>query len=119
MSLRRRHWPAVLSRPASGWSSLLLLLGMLVVVGAGRGGHPPAGHRPAGPRPALPLVAILAAGLVGFLLARSRIGVLVRAHLIGAVAGAVILLLSAAASLEGGGAATLDPGGPRGSCGNS
>ncbi len=109
MSLRHRHWPAVLSRPASGWSSLLLLLGMLSVVGAAVVDTRPPVIGPQD-RGLAPLVVILAAGLVGFLLARSHIGVL-RAHLIGAAAGAFILLLSTAASLEGGRAATPDPSG--------
>ena len=33
MSPSRWHWPSVLTRPVSGWSSLLLLVGMLLVVG--------------------------------------------------------------------------------------
>ena len=109
MSPSHRHWPAALSRPTSGWSSLLLLLGMLLVVGVAVVDSRPPVIGPQG-RGLAPLVAIVAAGLAGFLLARSHIGTL-RAHLIGAAAGAAVLLLSAAASLEGGSAATLDPGG--------
>ncbi len=107
MSPRRPRRPPVLSRPVSGWSSLLLLLGMLLVVGLAvvDARAPVLGSTDHG---LMPLVVIVSAGLVGTLLARSRIG-LVRAHFIGALAGAVILLLATAATLEGGGPGDPDP----------
>ena len=81
----RWQWPSVLTRPASGWSSLLLLVGMLLVVGLAVVDTRPLVLGRAGTT-ALPLVALVSAGLVGYLLARSRMGV-VRAHVLGAVTG--------------------------------
>ena len=97
MSPSRWHWPSVLTRPASGWSSLLLLLGMLLVVGLAVVDTRPLVLGTAGTT-ALPLVALVSAGLLGYLLARSRMGV-VRAHVLGAVTGAIILLLAGAAAV--------------------
>jgi transglutaminase-like putative cysteine protease len=87
----------LLGRPSSGWSSLLTFLGMLLVTGLaladsrafpGRGG---AGGS------ALVLV-LLAGGLVGFVVARSRMG-LFAGHAAGALAGALLLLVMAGALL--------------------
>jgi hypothetical protein len=83
-------------RPAIGWWAVLLVLGLLLVTGVSvadarvivLGGVA---------RDALPIVAIAAAGLAGVILGASRLGV-VRAHLVGAAAGALVLLLSAAAA---------------------
>ena len=97
MSPSRWHWPSVLTRPVSGWSSLLLLVGMLLVVGLAVVDTRPLVLGRAGTT-ALPLVALVSAGLVGYLLARSRLGV-VRAHVLGAVTGAIILLLAGAAAV--------------------
>lgn len=106
MSPRRRRWPTVLSRPASGWSSLLFLLAMLLVVGLAVVDERTLALGPSD-HGLTPLVAILSAGLVNTLLARSRIG-LVRAHVIGALAGAAILLLAMAATLGESGSGTAE-----------
>ncbi len=97
--------PALLQRPEQGWSSLLLLLGMLVVVGLTVAETAPLvlGETD---RSDTMVATMLAAGLIGFLLARSHLGV-VRAHFIGATAAAVVLLLVAGAALAG--ATTLLP----------
>jgi Transglutaminase-like superfamily/Domain of unknown function (DUF4129) len=98
MSRPEMRSPAVFRRPEQGWSSLLLLLAMLVLVGVSVGDA------------RLPLidgnevgrsfiVVMLAGGLIGFVLARSSLGV-VRAHLISAAIGATLLLLVAAAAVS-------------------
>ncbi len=87
--------PALLASPVQGWSSLLLLLLMLALLGVTiTSAHlmGPAEPEPTGMVPVL----LLAAGLVGYVLARSRLDV-VPAHLLGAVAGASVLLLAVAA----------------------
>jgi transglutaminase-like putative cysteine protease len=107
MSRISRRVPEVLRRPEQGWSSLLLLLGLLTVVGISLtdsrmidiGGQD---------RTESLLVVLLAGGLIGFLLARSSIGV-VRAHLIGAAAAAFVLLMIVAAAVQQSG--TLLPAG--------
>lgn len=88
----RRRLPEVLRRPPQGWSSLFFLLAMLVVLGISF-----ADARPLQPvlggaslTSSLPILLPLA-GLIGFVLARSRLGV-VRAHLLGATVAAVTLL---------------------------
>jgi transglutaminase-like putative cysteine protease len=91
MSRRR---PDVLNRPEQGWSSLLLLLGMLLLLGLSVADLRPFVVIEDGSlTDSLPVV-ILAGGLVGFLLARSSLGV-VRAHIIGATVAALVLLLVA------------------------
>ncbi len=98
--MRGRRLPFVLSRPEQGWSSLLLLLGMLVLLGVSVADSRPLEIEGVGPlSSSLPLI-MLAAGLIGFLLARSSLGV-VRAHFIGAVLAALVLLLVAGAALLG------------------
>lgn len=96
----RRRRPRVLTRPEEGWTSLLLLAGMLAVVALSVtdarpleiDGHPSSG----------PLVATtVAAGLLGFLLARSSLGLL-RAHTVGAAFGAAALLLVCSAAVREG-----------------
>ncbi len=98
MSRLELRSPAVFRRPEQGWSSLLLLLAMLVLVGVSVGDA------------RLPMidgnevgrsfvVVMLAGGLIGFVLARSSLGV-VRAHLISAAIGATLLLLVAAAAVD-------------------
>ncbi len=87
--------PVVLRRPEQGWSSLALLLGLLVLLGVSiADARPlvglPGAARLSGSLPGL----MLAAGLCGYLLARSRVGV-VRAHIIGAGVAALLLLLVA------------------------
>jgi len=89
--------PVILRRPEQGWSSLILLLGMLLVVGLSV-----ADARPlvieGQDRTGSLVVVMLASGLIGSVLARSSIGV-VRAHLVGAAIGASMLLLIAAAAV--------------------
>ena len=98
---RRPRVPHVLSRPEQGWSSLLLLLGMLLLLGVSIANAREASlilvPEAASAAGALPLL-MMAGGLIGFLLARSRIGV-VRAHIIGAATAATLLLLSAGDAL--------------------
>jgi hypothetical protein len=86
----RRH-PRLLTRPEEGWVSLVLLLGMLAVVGISVADARPLaidGRASTGPL----VVAVGLAGLVGFVLARSPLGLL-KAHLIGATTGAMVLLV--------------------------
>ena len=110
--MSRSRLPRLLGTPPTGWASLVLLLGMLAVVGLAVADARPlrlAGQE----QPALPLVALVAAGAVGFLLGRSRLGP-VRAHLLGALVAASVLLLGAAAATPGGvGPVTADLGGLR------
>ena len=98
---RRGRLPRILRRPEQGWSSLFLLLALLVLLGVSVADAresvlvlSEAAGSSAGSLPVL----MLAAGLVGFLLARSRIGV-VRAHVIGAAVAAGVLLLVAGDAL--------------------
>ena len=97
-----RPRPEVLTRPEQGWSSLLLLVGMLVVLGLSVANSRPLPLPGVGSlTDSLPSV-MLGAGLIGYLLARSSLGV-VRAHTVGAVVAAFVLLLIA------GGALTTEP----------
>jgi len=97
MSRRRTE---VLRRPEQGWSSLFLLLGMLIVLGVSVADSRPLLVPGTGSlTESLPIV-MLAAGLVGYLLARSPLGV-VRAHVLGAALAAVVLLLIAGGGLTG------------------
>jgi len=107
MSRIGRRVPEVLRRPEQGWSSLLLLLGLLTVVGISLADSRliDIGEQD---RTGSLLVVLLAGGLIGFLLARSSIGV-VRAHLIGAGAAAFVLLMIVAAAVQQSG--TLLPAG--------
>jgi transglutaminase-like putative cysteine protease len=97
----RSRRPEVLRRPEQGWSSLLLLLAMLALLGISivdaRDEVLQLASEVASPARSLPIL-MLAAGLIGFLLARSRIGV-VQAHIIGAATGAMLLLLVAGSTL--------------------
>lgn len=98
---RHRRLPVVLSRPEQGWSSLLLLLAMLALLGISIANARAASLTlaPDAASVALSLpVLMLAGGLIGFLLARSHIGV-VRAHIIGAAVAAALLLFTAGESL--------------------
>ncbi len=90
-----RRLPRVLQRPEQGWSSLLLWLAMLALVGISFANARPLMLEPAGPSltGSLPLL-MVSGGLVGFLLARSGLGV-VRAHILGAATAALLLLWSA------------------------
>ena len=106
----RPRLPGVLSRPEQGWSSLLLLLAMLVLLGVSIADSrevslvlAPNARSAASSLPVL----MLAAGLIGSLLARSRIGV-VRAHIIGATVAAALLLFTAGESLLQAGVAVSD-----------
>ncbi len=95
--MTRRFLPRALRRPPSGWSSLLILGGMLGLAGLSL-----ADARPLpldGLRPDLPIILALAGGLLGFLLARSSLGP-GAAHLFGATAGAATLLLVVAAAVQ-------------------
>ena len=94
MSTRRRR-PAVLQRPEQGWSSLLLMLGLLFMLGLSIADSRSPALGVAGESPATVLIVVmLAAGLIGFVLARSSLGV-VRAHLLGAAAAVFVLLMVA------------------------
>ncbi len=96
-----RRLPAILRRPDVGWSSLLLLIGLLLLLGLSVADSRPLPLQAGGPSASgmLPWVMLLA-GLLGFLLARSPLGV-VRAHLVGAgVAALVLLLMAGAAELQ-------------------
>ncbi len=101
MSTGRRRWPRLLGAPEQGWSSLLLMLGLLLLLGLSIADGRPLvlvpGQTP--PTDALPVL-MLAGGLIGYLLARSSLGV-VRAHVLGATAAAMLLLLVAGGSLLG------------------
>lgn len=93
--------PDPLTRPEEGWASLFLLLAMLLLVGlsvADSRSLALQDHAHAGSLAVL----MVSAGLSGYLLARSSIGV-VRAHLLGAAAGAGILLLVASGAVGVGG----------------
>lgn len=94
MSLRTR-WPQALDRPEQGWSSLFLLLGMLLLLGISVADARPlsVATEQGSLSQNLPVL-LVAAGLIGFLLARSHMGV-VRAHLIGATVAALLLLWGA------------------------
>ena len=95
-----RRLPLLLSRPEQGWSSLLLLLGMLVLLGISVADSRPLPDLGTGSlTDSLPLL-MLAAGLASYLLARSSLGV-VRAHVIGATVAAIVLLLVAGGGLSG------------------
>ena len=90
----------ILSRPEQGWSSLLLLLGMLVLLAVSVADSRPFVVTERGSlTDTLPIIT-LAAGLIGYLLARSPLGV-VRAHTIGAAVAAFVLLFVAGAWLAG------------------
>ena len=101
MSGRRARLRSRPRAPEEGWSSLLLLLGMLLLLGISVADARPlvpdseGGHL----SDRLPVI-MLAAGLIGFVLARSRLGV-VRAHALGAGAAAGVLLMVAGAALLG------------------
>jgi transglutaminase-like putative cysteine protease len=95
-----RRLPLVLRHPEQGWSSLALLLGMLVLLGISVADSRPLTVVGAGSlTDSLPPL-MLAAGLISYLLARSSLGV-VRAHVIGAAVAAVVLLLVAGGGLGG------------------
>jgi len=99
----------MLSRPGLGWTSLLLLLGMLLVVGLAVADSRPLAVEGQARSGSL-VVTMVAAGLIGYLLARSSLGVVV-AHGIGAGAGAFLLLsMAGALAAEGGPTAALDGG---------
>ena len=93
--------------PQTGWSSVLLLLGMLLVAGLAMDAPRLASVGPGGGSQTafLPLTAVLG-GLVGLVLARSPLPMLL-AHLLGAMVGVGVLLVSwanaigRAASLSG------------------
>ncbi len=93
-----RSGPFVLRRPEQGWSSLLLLLGMLVVLGVSVADSRPLTLTGSDSLTDSLWVLMLAAGLIGYLLARSSLGV-VRAHVIGAAVAALMLLLIAGGGL--------------------
>lgn len=96
----RRRFP-VLQRPEQGWASLLLLLALLVLLGLSIGDARPLRLIDEGDSASGRLwLLMLAAGLIGFLLARSSLGV-VRAHLVGATVAAFSLLMVAGAQLVG------------------
>lgn len=89
----------LLRRPEEGWASLLLLLAMLLLVGLAVADSRPLALQGQAHSGSL-AVAMVAAGSIGYLLARSSIGVL-RAHLIGAAAGAFVLLMAASGAAAG------------------
>ena len=93
--------PRPLTRPEEGWASLVLLLAMLLLVGlsvAASRSHALQDHAHAETLAVL----MVSAGLSGYLVARSSIGV-VRAHLIGAAAGAIVLVMVASGAVAAGG----------------
>ena len=100
MSGRWRR-PYVLSTPEQGWSSLLLLLALLGLLGVSianaRAASLVLSPDASSVAASLPVL-MITGGLVGFLLARSHIGV-VRAHIIGAVVAATLLLFIAGENL--------------------
>lgn len=96
MSRRRR--PFALTTPEQGWSSLLLLLGMLVLLGVSLADSHPLDLPKYGPLSGTLPVVMVAGGLIGYLLARSGLGV-VRAHVLGAAVAAVMLLWITGAAL--------------------
>lgn len=91
--------PGRLPDPPQGWGSLLLLLVMLAAAGMAIDAITPAGTNEAGVSltAALPLLMVVA-GLVGSLLAMTRLGILL-AHLMGALAGTGVVLVMVSGSL--------------------
>ncbi len=90
--------------PEQGWSSLLLLLALLSLLGVSIADSRPLPLVPGGPSASGWLIGLMVvAGLLGFVLASSRLGV-VRAHLVGATVAAVLLLMVAGAAVLGTGA---------------
>lgn len=98
MSRVRVGLPNLLQRPVQGWASLLLLLAMLGLVGASVADARLLELGTAGRSSSL-MGLLIAGGLIGFVLARSTLGV-VRAHIIGAAIGASLILLVAGAAVQ-------------------
>lgn len=98
MSRSTLRLPRLLQRPEQGWSSLLLLLAMLILVGVSVADARLLELGSAGRSSSL-VGLMLAAGLIGYLLARSSIGV-VRAHILGAAIGAGLILLVAGSAAQ-------------------
>ncbi len=97
---RPARLPPVLQRPEQGWSSLLLLLGLLILLGLSIADSRPLPLSGSGRSASGWLwLLMVAAALIGFLLARSRLGV-VRAHVVGAAVAAFMLLMVAGALLN-------------------
>lgn len=96
---RQRRLPTVLQRPEQGWSSLLLLLGLLILLGLSIADSRPLSLDESGRFTSAWLwLLMLAAGLIGFVLARSRLGV-VSAHIVGAAVAACVLLMVAGGAI--------------------
>lgn len=89
----------LLAQPEQGWSSLLLVLGLLSMVAFSVSSSRRLVLGDEEPTGAL-MVTMLAAGVIGYLLAQSSLG-LVRAHLLGACAAACVLLMVAGAAVAG------------------
>jgi hypothetical protein len=85
-------------RPEQGWSSLVLLLALLALLATSVAASRPMTIHSTDPSSWLvPLM--LAGGLLGFALARSGLGV-VRAHTLGALVGATVLLAIGGSAVE-------------------
>lgn len=98
MNRVRDRIPNVLRRPEQGWSSLVLLMGILVLLAVSVTDARLYALGDADPGAAL-VVMMIAAGLLGYVLARSSLGV-VRSHLLGATVGASLLLLFTGSALQ-------------------
>lgn len=97
MRAPRLRLPDPLTRPEEGWTTLFLLLAMLLLVGLSVADSRSVALADQA-HPGSLAVLMVAAGSSGYLLARSSIGVL-RAHLVGAAAGAGILLMVASGAV--------------------
>jgi transglutaminase-like putative cysteine protease len=102
---RLLRWPQALTHPATGWSSLLLLLGMLALVGVALADSRALAMSGGSGGEGLVLLMLLG-GLAGYAVARSSLGLLT-AQLAGAAIGALVILAVAAMLAVPGGA----PGG--------
>jgi len=95
----RRERPSVLRRPRQGLASLLLLAAMLALLGASFAAARPLELVTGGPSLTRILPILLpSAGIIAYALAVSGLG-LVRAHLVGAIAAAGVLLWLAGEAL--------------------
>ncbi len=97
---REPLWQRMLRTPVEGWSSVLLLALMLLTVGVAIDDSRWAGNTPTGgSQTGFVPVALLVAGLAGFVLARLRLSTLA-AHLVASLVGAGFVLVGAANSIS-------------------
>jgi hypothetical protein len=97
---REPLWQRLLRAPTEGWSSVLLLAVMLLTVGLAVDDSRWAGNSPAGgSQTGFVPVALLLAGLIGFVLARSRVSTL-SGHVLSSVVGGGFILIAAANSIS-------------------